>query len=117
MTLINFQAELALTNSLLTRIAVALERLAGPIIPPPSPPYQSTLSDLSYSSAEEQEEIRLLEMEMSTHLHAIPGTEAFDARLQEFEQAILDQGGSLDDLPWRARNAEGKSVKSVSGNR
>lgn len=110
MSFINFQAELAQTNALLERIAVALERLAGPVIPPPDPPRMATLSDLTVISPEEHEQVRMLEEEIALQLQAIPGSVAFYERLQDFEEAVIAEGGSLDELPWRKRNAAGGAV-------
>lgn len=114
MSFLTFQAELAQTNSLLTRIAVALERLAGPVIPPPSPPHISTLSDLTVITPQDQETLQQIESELAIHLQAIPGSDAFYARMKQFEEAVVAQGGSLSDLPWQRYNEDGSPV---TGNR
>lgn len=103
MGLVEFQIELHRTNELLDRIAIALERMAGPTPPTTIPPVQATLSDLIDCSPNRVGE-RLSQMEdFAKREMLVPGSEAFLERIREFEELVRVEYGeqAMDELPWR----------------
>jgi len=104
MTILDLQVELSQTNKLLERIAVALERLAGPPLPDHAL-RQSDLSDLTLCSPEELERIQEAENLIATDLLAIPGSTAFYTKLQQYEELVRSEQGELavSQLPWNQR--------------
>jgi hypothetical protein len=88
--------------SLLTRIAVALERLAGPELHyNPSP---TTLSDYAHITPEAAYEMQQAGNEFAAAHMLVPGSPAYLAAIEEFERQVEAYGGAeaVNQLPWRA---------------
>jgi hypothetical protein len=89
-------------TGLLERIAVALERLAGPIVEY-RPPTQSTLKDYSLVTPEDAQRIQDAQHDFGvTHL-VVPGSPAYFAAIEQFERDVADACGpdAVNELPWR----------------
>lgn len=90
--------------SLLSRIAVALERLAGPALNY-SPPSISTLSDLSNLSEDELARVQEAQEGFALNNSLVPGSPAYLRAIEEFERVVADAYGeeAVLKLPWRAQ--------------
>jgi hypothetical protein len=88
--------------TLLERIAVAVERIAGPVIEY-RPPRQSTLSDLHINDPGSIMRARQAKAEEALKYEAVPGSEKADAVIRYIEEVTLAELGqdAVDELPWR----------------
>lgn len=106
------RVNLARQNELLERIAVALERIAGP---PPSAaentPYQAQLSDLSMAAPGEIERVLEAQREFAVNHMLEPGSPAFIEAILQYEKAVSDAYGpqAVSQLPWRVKPASRQS--------
>lgn len=104
--MLDFTIELHRTNDLLERVAVALERLAGPVPEVPRPIEQAQLTDYSTLTPEQIDEIKDAETWFATTEMVVPGSEEFMVRVSEFERVLVAASGpeALETLPWRKRH-------------
>lgn len=107
MALLNVQLPLQSIQTIVTllgRIAVALERLAGPVIDY-RPPVPATLRDYALVTPEDVQRVRAAEMEFGQAHMVIPGSPAYLAAIEEFERQLAEASGpeAVANLPWRVR--------------
>lgn len=115
MSLLNLQVELQWLAPLLTRLVVAVERIAGPL--PNADALvnrrQSTLADYSYIPAEEQERVQVEQDLWARQNMLVPGSDAFVQAVELYEKQIVDSYGEVDgpklvaQLPWKVRRVDG----------
>jgi hypothetical protein len=88
-------------NLLLERIAIALERIAPPL-PPPPPLRKADLSDLRRVDQRELSMLRGLEDEFARMTQTVPGSEAFLKARRAFEDEVRAAEGqeAVDQLFW-----------------
>jgi hypothetical protein len=107
MTLLEVTANLQTINTLLERIAIALERIAGPAIQPPSPPQQSTLRDYTVFDDEELARAKQASETFAAQNMLVPGSPAYLKAVVDFEELVREMSGpnAVDSLPWKIRGA------------
>lgn len=89
---------------LLQRIAVALERIAGPELQY-TPPTPSTMADYAIVSPEESIRIKTAQEEFAAGHLVVPGSPAYLAAVAEFETQVAEAYGedAVEKLPWRVQ--------------
>ncbi len=112
MTLLDLSVELTRTNEFLSRMAVAEERIAdalerlSPRLPDfPRQTYKATVSDLlDVSPAAVQSRLDAMN-DFADRNQVSPQTEAFRAKVTEYEDAIRKEYGQevVDSLPWNKK--------------
>lgn len=88
-------------NLLLERIAIALERMAPPL-PPPPPDRKSDMRDLRRIDARDLAMLRSIEQEFAKISNTVPGSEAFLRARREFEEEVRASEGeeAVQQLFW-----------------
>lgn len=101
-------------TGILERIAIALERIAGPVIEY-RPPEQATLRDYAYVDPAQAERIREAENEFAAAHLVIPGSPAYLSAIEEFERQVANAygDGAVEELPWRKVMREVPRVEST----
>lgn len=97
--------EIQRQNEILSRIADALDRLAPPPLPDRQPT-KSTLADLHFVSPLDNLSRQQAKAEWGIEQSTVPGTEAFYAKVHQYEEDVLRDYGqaALESLPWRKQN-------------
>lgn len=105
----DFPVALDRTSELLERIAIALERIAGPI-PVYRPPIPSSLKDYSVVTPNDLADLAATKSAFSLSRSVVPDSEAFMKAVLEVEEEVRKEGGegAVEALPWRAILRRGK---------
>ena len=103
MTLVELHVDLARVAQALEKIVYLLEKLVYPPPPPEVPVQQATLDDLHTISPEDHQRIGEEVMAFAELHRVVPGSEAFDRELVDWEQRQRSLNGERWEAPdWVA---------------
>lgn len=90
--------------SLLERLTIAVERIAGPLIVERAP-VPATLKDYAMVTPEDADQIRQAQEDFGKAHMLVPGSPAYLSAIKEFEDQVKEVYGEdgVADLPWNAR--------------
>lgn len=110
MRVVFFRMQMAEQNLQLRRIADALERIAGPVLPALEPlARKSDLSDLRIVNTADQRMLEDLEVALAHVWETVPGSEDFEKKKKTFEDEVRLGSGqeAVDELFWNRVGRQG----------